>query len=464
MSMRARHALIGIVATAIVIRLALFVVLLADDNPEHFILADTRGYMLVTDSLLSGHGFSQSTTTPYLPDSMRTPVLPLILAATKGLFGSPVPYILVQIGLAAALIYATFRLAHAVTESGRLALAAAALMAFEPYAIFINLSLLTETIFALMITGAAYALVLYVKGGSWKPVALASGLIACAALTRPIAQFAPVLIAMLVLWREPVRTYPRYLAAVFVPFLIVIGPWVIRNYMTFGITAISSGGLQNVYSDLGATILVYDEGGVWREKKNWLEADFATRHGIPVSTIQQNLELSPILFSEGLGLMVAHPVGTAKSFLSVALAFLTSDVWSYYPQKWGWLEPFTLGFSPTQSLLTDGPFATVGRVLNASGGVGLLIAIAGRIFWIIMNVLFAAGLWLLWREGGVKRSYAIMIAVSVLYYLGLSWSTGAGVNGRYRYPLDPLIFTAAVVGAAAVASRVRDMLGWRKAV
>ncbi|MBM3272750.1 hypothetical protein FJY94_05805 [Candidatus Kaiserbacteria bacterium] len=459
-----KGALISLLLATVVIRLVLVAALVFGGDPSPFAFGDSKGYLTIAENLHQGNGFSQVSSPPYLLDSSRTPVMPYVFAATKAVFGSFTPFVLVQAVLAGVLVYLTFLIALLVTKREKLALGAAALMAFEPYAIFINTSLLTETLYAVLVTLAAYLVLLYIERRSPWPLAAASALFALAALTRPLAQFMPALLVALVLWREPLRSSGRFVVAALVPFLLVVGPWVLRNHVTFGITAISSGGLQNVYSDLGATILVYDEGGVWRDKKNWLEADFAARHGIPVDTIQQNLELSPVLFREGLGIMLTHPKGTAKSFLAISLAFLTSDVWTFYPQKWGWMEPFSLQFSPTQSLLNDGPVVTLGRVLEASGSAALAIALAGRIFWVVTMLLFFAGLWSLWRQGGLPRSFTVIALVSVFYYLGLVWSAGAGVNGRYRYPLDPLIFTAAVVGAAALVQRLRSVLGWHKGI
>lgn len=451
------RALLVIIALGIALRLALFFVLYSTGDSAVFALDDTRGYMQIAENIGAGHGYSMSTTTPYVPDGMRTPVLPFVFAGTMAVFNSPLPYVLIQITLSGVLALLTFECARIITARPRVALLSAALMTFEPFSLFINLSMLTETLFATLVTLALYFIVRYMHEGTIVRIAIASAIFGAAALTRPIAQFMPAVLLVIGTFTETRRTYIRYALAAVVPFFLILSPWLIRNHSIFGAATVSSGGYQNVYSDLGASIISYRDGSEWYIVKKQLEQDFADRQGIDVRTIQQNLSLSPVLFMEGLHIMIENPVATVQSLIATCIAFLTNDSWSYYLQYWHFAAPFSVSFSPTQMLLSDGPIATVRAIIDASGSF-VIVPVMGRLFWIATAGLFFTGVWALFCGTPRQRAYSFVFLLMLVYYLGLSWSAGAGVNGRYRYPINPIMFIGASMGAWYVLQRMQRFL------
>lgn len=450
-------ALLVIVALGVALRLMLFFALYSAGDRNVFFLDDTRGYMQIADNVLAGNGYSMSTSSPYIPDGMRTPVLPYVFVGVISVFKSPLPYVFIQIALSGMLAILTFLCARLITGKVSVALLSAALMMFEPFSFFITLSLLTETLFATLITFSLYLIIRYMDEGGIVRIAVASAIFGIAALTRPIAQFIPVVLLSIGVLTETWRTYLRYAVVAVVPFVLVLTPWVVRNHGIFGAATISSGGYQNVYSDLGASIISYRDGSEWYVVKKKLEQDFADRQGIDVRTIQQNLSLSPVLFKEGLRIMAENPVATMQSFTAACIAFLTNDSWSYYLQYWHFAAPFSLQFSPTQMLLSEGPLATARAVIDASGWF-VIVPLLGRLFWLSTAILFFVGLFVLFRGTAKERAFALVFVLIVLYYLGLSWSAGAGVNGRYRYPIHPIVFIGASMGAWYVLQRARGFL------
>lgn len=125
------------------------------------------------------------------------------------------------------------------------------------------------------------------------------------------------------------------------------------------------------------------------------------------------------------------------------------------------MDPFVYGVSPTYVLMTEGPLAAARATLFAADGA-LLIPLTGRIFWTITSALFFVGVFMLWREGGSRRAYALAFVTIVLYMIGLCFSNGAGINGRYRYPINPILYIPALYAALAL---LRWSVGvWRKRI
>ncbi|OHA12888.1 MAG: hypothetical protein A3J10_00485 [Candidatus Sungbacteria bacterium RIFCSPLOWO2_02_FULL_54_10] len=450
-----RNILLLILVGAVVVRLLLFGYLFFQDTPEFFVLGDSNGYLRIAHNLIEGNGYSQFTELPHLPDSMRVPGFPAMLAVSIGAFGSYIPIVLLQILFAAVLVFLTYRIALLVSGNERGALIAAALMAFEPYSVFISTSVLTETTFALLLACGAYAALRFLQEPGIGSVALSSVFFGAAALVRPIGEFLPLVLVPLVFLRVPARAYLKYLALAVVPFLIVIGPWLFRNYTTFGVPALSSGGLQNVYSDLGGAIIGVRDNIPTPEAKQQLEEDFVQRHNIVWATLQTDLSNGPAMFKEGIGIMLSNPVATIKVLTSISITFFTHDAWTYYLQRWDILPRYEVLFSPSYTLMTEGPIVAL-RESIAHAGWTLPTALLGRAFWMGISALFFVGIAAMIMRGGRERMYALFLALVVLYLLALSASVGFGINGRFRYPVNSIFFTGAVIGGSLIMNWLKE--------
>lgn len=453
-ALRARTYLVSILVIAFVIRLGLFAYLAGEERPEYFFLGDTASYVRPAENLLAGHGFSQATAPPYLPDSVRTPLFPSLLAGSTWAFGSLTPIILLQMVLSLVLVTLAYKIALLVSGRHGVGLIAAALTAFEPYSIFVNTSILTETVFATLLIGGAYAALRFLESRGARAMLLASSVFGFAALVRPIAQFLPLLLVAVVLVRVPVREYAKYLVFAIVPFLIIIGPWLLRNQATFGVPALSSSGMQNAYSDLGGAIIAVRDRVPSHVAKQTLEDDFAKRYEFDVVNIQQDLSRSPVLFREAVDIMLSNPVPTLKVFTSITLTFFTHDAWTYYLQRWEVLPRYDITFSPSFILMTEGPLATLARIVEETGPT-LLVPLTGRVFWVLISMLFLFGIGALVWRGGRERQYGLFMLALVTYLLALSASVGFGINGRFRYPVNAVFFTGAAIGGSLIVHWLR---------
>ena len=300
---------------------------------------------------------------------------------------------------------------------------------------------------ATLLLAGAYRASRFIRTPTLWNMALASALFGLAALVRPIGQFLPAILVFLVLLRMTPREYAKYLAVAVIPFLIVVGPWLARNEIVFGVPAISSGGLQNAYSDLGGAIIgIRDNIPSW-VAKNQLEEDFSARHGSTIITIQQDLSYSPSLFKESFGIIFSNPVASVKAFTAITIAFFTHDMWLYYPQRWEFAPRYDITFSPSHVLMTEGPVAAFRAVVDEAGWT-LFVPVAGRLFWVSIGTLFFVALGALMWRGGRERVYALFLFSLIAYFLMLSASVGFGINGRFRYPVNALFFTGAAIGGS----------------
>lgn len=115
----------------------------------------------------------------------------------------------------------------------RLSLAAAGLAAIEPHLVNINIYLLTEPLFTVLLWLALCLLAQALARNARVAWALAAGLaLAAATLTRPTIQYLPFVLAALLILHNPGqwRRWTAFLAV----FVTVMGAWGIRNVVATG--------------------------------------------------------------------------------------------------------------------------------------------------------------------------------------------------------------------------------------
>jgi hypothetical protein len=175
---------------------------------------DSPEYVRPATNLVHGHGFSQDSVPPFRPDILRTPAYPLFLTVpvlltphSSLLSSSSGPSFIVlalalQLLLALFTVWLTWRLALELGLGPGTSAFAALLVALSPNLIFYSIKLTTETLFASLLLMTLLLIKRFRALHRWQEL-LASG--ACCGLlilTRPIAAFFPLLLAVYLLWLE----------------------------------------------------------------------------------------------------------------------------------------------------------------------------------------------------------------------------------------------------------------------
>ena len=115
---------IVIVALAIILRVGYFWINMAThDNSLLGTIWKSESYYEIAHNILSGHGFSGATTEPYTPDSWRTPLYPLFIAANFKLFGSDLAVIISQIIMGSILALLAKRISYHIMNNEKIAVA-----------------------------------------------------------------------------------------------------------------------------------------------------------------------------------------------------------------------------------------------------------------------------------------------------------------------------------------------------
>jgi 4-amino-4-deoxy-L-arabinose transferase-like glycosyltransferase len=222
--------------------LRLLLVCVTVTNPQGGILSDSLAYLDLTKSILeSGRYESQLYEDE---DLLRPPIYPYFLATIQTLFGSKYAYVtfiqLVLSGLISLMIFYVGRL----IGHERVGIVAAWLFALSPNIALWSLMIMTETLFSFFIAIAIMVWVKYLQSSKILWLALVGIALGLATLVRPIGLyliFLWVVLALVGFWRtHGIKRAVGPATLLLMSGLMIILPWMIRNWRVHNQFAISS--------------------------------------------------------------------------------------------------------------------------------------------------------------------------------------------------------------------------------
>ncbi len=227
---------------------------------------DSRSYIVPAENLLAGRGLrgkgAAATFTESIPgyprtpgpETLRPPVYPALiaffLAAGSGLRGVIVFQELLNLAVAIALY---LLLLHA-TRSRGIALVAALLCAWFPHAAQVAGEILSETLFTALLLAAIIATDLAIHEESVPLMTTAGLLVGLATMTRPIAIYFAVPVAVVVFLC--VKRRAALLTALLIASLILPLAWTYRNLRAAGVATFSTSAAENLLLQWAAGVHV----------------------------------------------------------------------------------------------------------------------------------------------------------------------------------------------------------------
>ena len=370
-----------------------------------FYYPDSFTYLAPAQSMLHGRGFLDNTGAI---ETIRTPGYPVLLL----LFGTrTLPVIIFQHLINAGLAIGIYLLVLYRSDR-RPALIASLLFSLDVPTIHYANKLLTETIFTALLY-VVFVLALQ------RPRPVVIGLLtAVLVLIRPIALLYFVALAFyFLLQRIPKRQLLIFAAVA----LAVPGAWALRNGVRTGVFTVSSISGFNLLGYRAAGALAIEDEGDFRkavadeEQALTDEADDAMQKEMHIPDAG---ELSDAARARYYGkyawrIIREHPMSFVQlTIRGLLINFFASDwdaIWNVSP-----MSPDVLQLA-----------------LGAVPIVIFVLAIAGTIFL-----------------SRYDRPMALLIAVTVVYFIGIS--AGGEAESRFRVPVAPQLAIAAAMGVEAI--------------
>ena len=429
------RALWIILAVALVLRAALL--LGGWRRPERFFTPDSYGYEALGRSMLLRGQFSR--TADGRAEIFRTPGYPAFLAGVYAVSGQSVQAAAaVQIALDVGLCFLVYLLGVRLC-SRRVGLIAAAVQAVSPAAVAASVRVLSESLFALLLTGAVLLLVDHFGRARLRTAVLAGVLMGLACLVRPIGLPAAVIAAALLLCR--IRQWRSALA--FAAALgAILAPWVIRNYARAGYPRLSGVADYNLFAYNAAAVVEADPqmrlDDEQRELRKLLQ-------GAPDAWLLNDPDFLRRCRRAGWKIIAEHPFRSAAIHLRATLNV-------FLPAATDVLEVagVTAGGKGTLAVLRrEGIIAAVRHYFG------------GRLWplWLCAPMLLITGAKFAAAAVGAVRHLRLRMgpALWLIFLLAVFFvaAPGPAAHARFRVTIVPLLSLAAGAGIVWVADKLR---------
>ncbi|MEO0079262.1 MAG: glycosyltransferase family 39 protein [candidate division WOR-3 bacterium] len=422
-------------------------------------IADAPEYVQLARNLTHHRLFSLDSRPPFRPDIFRTPGYPLFLAIPFTLFGPSLFWpILLQLLISVATAWLTWQLTrelHLTPEAGVLA---TFLVAASPNLAFLATKLVTETLFTFLLIASLLLLNRFLTLRHW-PSLIACGItLGLLILTRPIATYFPLVIALfLTLFlrerRAGALSAPLVLLAATT---VVVAPWIIRNGHKTSRFIISTVQEHNSYLYSGALVFAADKGIGLNEARDSMMAEAQARYGPLDSTDEASFWAA--LGRVGWRHTLAKPLLALKIHVAGSAASLLMPV-SIRPLL------VTFGADPTQAFETHVAQKFIGLIARGRITSALSLAWQERLAQmpkmalviLILATVFNTGLLLLALFGIILRRNRplLWLLLPVGYFILVSGPVG---EARFRAPVEPLL---AIYAAAGVIALRRSANPWQ---
>jgi 4-amino-4-deoxy-L-arabinose transferase-like glycosyltransferase len=299
-----------------------------------------------------------------------------------------------------------------------LAVATGALAAVHPAFVLVSIGIQSEALFLVFLLASGFLLLAASDRPSSNLAILSGAGLALAALTRSSAlSLVPFLAAPLFDSRHPRRVNAHVVGSALLGFVLVLGPWTVRNALVFRELIVVNDGVGYLFYGRKSEAALGVARARDRAELQQAAAELERSRARVVESLPEDVRRSPgklsrALTDAALAERRADPAGTL---------FLMR--W----ETWSWLRPYP-----------DPLFWPSGVV------VGLGIAVS------ILDVLAAIGLTRASRRGCVRFCVAILAATMLLHVaMGASW--------RYRTTSwDPILILYGAFGAATLRANRRS--------
>jgi 4-amino-4-deoxy-L-arabinose transferase-like glycosyltransferase len=438
---------------ALALRLGLLTA--AFGNPGGVFTPDSYGYVQLADHLRNDWEFRAHEAV--LPEIFRTPGYPLFLLIGVPYGEAPMQsagwrvVLLAQVVLDVLLVGLTYLLGKWAV-SHRAGLAAAAFQAVAPVAIASSCRVLSDSVYAFLLTVALLLFVRHLRGkGHSRTLMACAAVLAVACYVRPVglAMAALLLVLLLIRPHRLLRAGPFALVLV-----LALLPWVLRNVFEAGYVGFSSFAGDSAYAFSAPAVLAEAENMSWDEAKEHLSGKERQRYRELVDERMESLrelgtiqgEMARWRSRRVRELMFSHPFTSARAHLTGCVGFFLpggTDVLEVVGATYG-------GKNTLRVLRSKGPWAAAKHYFGGNTPAAMLAGVQ-------MALLFAVKLALAvgWcvrqvrlRPSAVGWVLFAVVAVSALL-------PGVAATPRFRVPVAPVLSVAAGAGVVALVDALR---------
>lgn len=410
---------------------------------DTILIKDPLGYHELAIELLQTKSFENY-------GAFRTPIYPLFIALIYFFWGvKPWNVMLVQIGVDSLTVIIVFLLAKEIFEDKRIAIASSLLYAFNILSVLYCNKLFSEILFTFVLTVSILFFIKGLKQNKNISFIISGLLVGTATLVRPISMYLPLCLAVIFVFNKyrSLRMLHNYTGFI-CSFLIIIGIWQIRNYVSYGHYSLSSIKGYNLYEYNAAMLM-------------------ANIHKIDIGQARDRLDDNNDIHA------IENPLDRSDAKAQRAIQYILEHPFNYALMHLGGIPSFFSGLSRNKIFVAfrlEDPFKnfkidysnlwrSFKNALQCSAQE-YFITVALLVFLSLKYLFFILGLIFVYRLNskmglmthGVYENARIGVAICLVTIGYFAFMTGPLGYSRFRIPVVPLIIIIATKGLLFVAN------------
>lgn len=432
-----------IVLIGAILRFALLVYALF--APEIIYDGDSREYLALGENLAEHGVYEAETDRTFPPDSVRPPIYPAFLALFH-LLGDGTPFLalLAQTLLSLANIWLTYRLAVQFGANQNTARLAALILALDISSIIYACTIMAETLLTTLLLIFASTLHRSIKSPDFRSMLTVSVFTAGLALTKPIAQFLPLVSVLLVLVFSNTQMLKKARFAglhILLVFLLLM-PWAMRNARKYDYLGISTVQGFNLLYYNGALAKARDEGISLDTAEDLLTNELRAEVNFDKISVGEKVSTMQTL---GIKTILAH--FGSYTFLHIrAMLSMLIDPGRVNLARVLYRKQGGLGLLETFS--TKGLAGAMAFLFQQQPAVVILFGLAfvWQMFFLIVSILGGISFY-----KNAEKMHFWLLLILALYFMFITGPIGAA---RFRVPIMPILSIFAGFGAARIREKI----------
>jgi hypothetical protein len=398
------------------------------------------GYFDLSRNLLLGNGFSINPEAPFLPYSYGVPGYSYFIYFILWFTGSYKAVTLVQIITGSLIPILGMHISRQlVSKLKKIPTIVGVLLALAPYQVLFSFIFYTEAFFTFVFSLFLIVIINFLKNPKTNSAILAGLLLGLSTLIKPTVEYLPIVVIVLSLWyfRANLKSISIKLGYFLLMFMLVLTPWIYRNYKTFDMVGLGSAMPFNLYEVLLPSVLAINNNTSFAFEQQNLPIDAAVIFYHPPKSISHDAIVA----------ILKHPIALVKLSILSGFTFFTHDGMLTFMQA-ARISPVNYLKGPAILMLINSPVEFIGTALGYMK-TPMAFVLLTRLFWILMTVSFIAGLYSLLKRK-MFNAELVFVTIVVVYFMLTTMVNGLAVNARFRMPVETLIFVIACVGVSNI--------------
>lgn len=439
---------------SLVILLSVFTFCFLKQGEAFMVRSDSPGYIQISRNIIDYGVFSRSSELPLIVDSFRTPLYPLFLSFFYIFTNSLFVVGIVQCILLSLSLVLVLEIGKLVGNR-KIGILASLLFGLDFYNVVSSGFIKTESLFIPIFFVFVYNFILFLKKDSERNLIYSGLFLGLSALVRPSVIY--FLLGLIVFYlivcllkKKSFLIFLRRAFIIFITFILIISPWLIRNKLVFDKMSLSSIKEYNFYFWNLSTINSEQKGVSKDDIRGVLSEEIMNKFNLEDKLELSSFELGSYYKEESMKVLKGNKLNYIKEHILGSSYFMISNYYRKTAYALTGNSDADIPIYDIMDIVKNRDFYKIKDILF-NGGFPLIMMIIGfgisfvYLLFLLINLLFV------FKSKNIDLELFLYIIVGYFAVI-----TGPLGSGSYRHPVLPFIIILAIIGFFRFKSYIKN--------